>query len=173
MNPIISKCKIVSEYLDRFCLIGAILLLIINLCTVLLGVFSRFYKPPLWTIDLAQITLVWAVMLGAVPALKRAEHTAINIFADKLPYNFQKFVIFLRTIVFLAIISMLIILGFKYAYGMRFFTIMSLGIKKTIPLMGIPVGMSLMLVQYILLQFIPLENKKNDSCCKNNQNLGS
>jgi len=146
--------------LERLCLFGAGALLLINLATVMLGVFSRFYRPPIWTTDLARITLVWMVMLAAAPALKKGEHMAITILVSRLTQPSRRLVVSLRTLCFFSILLLMAWLGFAYAYKMRLFTIMTLGIKKSLPLLAIPTGMTLMLVEYTLQQFIPVEDWK-------------
>ncbi|BBD09775.1 TRAP transporter small permease [Desulfovibrio ferrophilus] len=163
MSPFASLCKKASDVLERLCLIGAGVLLVVNLADVMLGVFGRFYRPPMWTMDLAKITLVWMVMLAAAPALKRGEHMAIEIIVNKLPENMRWLVIWLRRIVFVCVLGAMIILGFQYAYKLRMLTIMTLGIKKAIPLLAIPVGMSLMLLEYTLGQFIPPGAPENEN----------
>lgn len=155
MTSLATKCQAVSTILERLCLSGAGALLVINLATVMVGVFSRFFRPPIWTTDLAKITLVWMVMLAAAPALKHGEHMAITILANRLPQRSRRLVCGIRTIAFMSILLLMIWLGAQYAYKMRLFTIMTLGITKSLPLMAIPVGMGLMLVEYTLQQFIP------------------
>ncbi len=167
MNRVAFLCQKISDDLERLCLFGAGVLLIVNLFAVMLGVFARFYRPPMWTMDLAKVTLVWTVMLGAAPALKRGEHMAITILVDKLPQSLHRFVVAARVVVFFGILLFMLILGVKYAWNMRLFTIMSLNIKQTIPLMAIPVGMGLMLIEYTLSQFIPFGTHRNDSSCGN------
>jgi TRAP-type C4-dicarboxylate transport system permease small subunit len=167
MSQISNICKKTSDILERFCLIGAGALLSVNLFTVMLGVFARFYRPPMWTMDLAKITLVWAIMLGAAPALKRGEHMAITILVDKLPNNLHRFIVTVRMIVFFAILLLMLILGIKYAWNMHMFTIMSLNISQTVPLLSIPVGMGLMLIEYTLQQFIPVTIHENNSSSNN------
>ncbi|WP_243547013.1 TRAP transporter small permease [Pseudodesulfovibrio tunisiensis] len=166
MDSVASFCKKASDVLERLCLCGAGALLAINLMTVMLGVFGRFFRPPMWTTDLAKITLVWLVMLAAAPALKRGEHMVIRIIVDRLPKTQRQVVTVLRRIAFFAILALMIVLGFQYAYKLRLFTIMTLGIKKSIPLLAVPIGMGLMFIEYALQQFIPLEHadhsKKND-----------
>jgi len=157
MTPLATKCQAVSNILERLCLLGAGALLVVNLATVMLGVFSRFFRPPIWTTDLAKITLVWMVMLAAAPALKQGEHMAITILVNRLPVRSQRIVCWLRTIAFMGILILMVWLGANYAYKMRLFTIMTLGITKSLPLMAIPVGMGLMLVEYTLQQFIPTD----------------
>lgn len=159
MHPVTSFCQKASDILERLCLFGAGALLVVNLADVMLGVFARFYRPPMWTTDLAKITLVWMVMLAAAPAIKRGEHMAIRIIVDRLPRTPQRIVTIIRRLVFAAILVFMIVQGFQYAYKLRLFTIMTLGIKKSMPLMSIPVGMGLMLIQYTLQQFIPIPDK--------------
>ncbi|WP_321400519.1 TRAP transporter small permease [Maridesulfovibrio sp.] len=155
MKPVANFCKKSSDILERLCLLGAGALLVINLLDVMLGVFGRFYRPPMWTTDLAKITLVWMVMLAAAPALKQGEHMAIRIIVDRLPKTPQMVVAVLRKVVFAGILIFMVVCGYNYAYKLRLFNIMTLGIKKSIPLMSIPVGMGLMFIQYTLQQFIP------------------
>ena len=147
--------------MESLCLTGAGALLIINLLDVMLGVFGRFYRPPMWTTDLARITLVWMVMLGAAPALKRGEHMAIRIIVDRLPKTPQKIIAILRRFVFVGILAFMLVYGFNYAEKLHMFTIMTLGIKKSVSLMSIPTGMGLMLIQYTLQQFITISSDES------------
>ncbi|SHO53560.1 TRAP transporter small permease [Desulfopila aestuarii] len=167
MKQFASLCQKGSDSLERFCLFGAGVLLVINLASVMLGVFGRFYRPPIWTLDLAKVTLVWMVMLAAAPALKRGEHMAITILVNMLPYRFRRFVKAIRTIVFFGVLALMLTLGSLYAIKMQVFTVMSLGISKTIPFLAIPIGMGLMMIEYALQQFIPLKNNSNCSSCEN------
>jgi TRAP-type C4-dicarboxylate transport system permease small subunit len=162
MSNVSGFCQKASDILERLCLIGAGALLVINMLDVMLGVFGRFYRPPMWTTDLAKITLVWIVMLGAAPALKRGEHMAIRIIVDRLPETPRMIVTFIRRLVFIAVLIFMVYYGYNYAHKLRLFTIMTLGIKKSVPLMSIPVGMGLMLIQYGLQQFIPVRNENEE-----------
>lgn len=158
-----SLCKKASDVLERLCLVSAGVLLLVNLADVMLGVFGRFYRPPMWTTDLAKITLVWMVMLAAAPALKRGEHMAIEIIVNRLPADKRRLVVWLRRIVFMCVLAAMVWLGFNYAWRLRRLTIMTLGIKKAVPLMAIPIGMALMLVEYTLQQFVPIGGGKEDA----------
>ena len=157
MSGFASFCKNSSDLLERLCLIGAGVLLVVNLADVMIGVFGRFYRPPMWTTDLARITLVWMVMLAAAPALTRGEHMAITRVVGRLPGRFRSRVILLRKAVFIGILLLMVVLGVQYAHKLRMLTIMTLGIKKSVPLAAIPVGLGLMLVEYTLQQFVPLD----------------
>lgn len=163
MSPFARFCKRASDNLELLCLVGAGALLVINLLDVMLGVFGRFYRPPMWTTDVAKISLVWMVMLASVSALKRGEHMVIHIIVDRLPMAPRRCVIFMRRVIFFAILIFMTYYGYQYAQKLRMFTIMTLGIKKNIPLMSIPVGMGLMLVQYTLQQFIPSPDEEDKS----------
>lgn len=157
MAKLANFCQKASDTLERLCLFGAGALLVVNLASVMLGVFSRFYRAPVWTTDLAKVTLVWMVMLAAAPALKRGEHMAIHILVDKLSPNARKIAVALRIFIFIAMLCLMIWLGGAYAYKMRLFNIMTLGIKQAIPLLAIPVGMALMLVEYVLQQGVSMD----------------
>jgi len=165
MRQLAYQCQKVSDGLERLCLFAAGVLLIINLTAVMLGVFARFYRPPMWTMDLAKLTLVWMVMLASASALKRGEHMAITMLVDRLPHKLRNLALAVRITLFFGVLMLMVFLGWTYAWKMQLFTIMSLGIKKTIPLMAIPVGMGLMLIEYALQLFIPLDYNHNDLAC--------
>ena len=150
MKPSAEFCQRVSNFLDRLCLIGAGTLLVVNLLTVMLGVFARFFRPPIWTTDLAKVTLVWMIMLAAMPALKRGEHMAISLLVDRLPGPFALSVRAIRFLVFFGMLALMTWLGLLYAQKMQLFTIMSLGIRKTVPYLAIPTGMALMMAELLL-----------------------
>ena len=150
MKPLIELCQSVSNCLDRLGLIGAGTLRVVNLLTVMLGVFARFFRPPIWTTDLAKVTLVWMIMLAAMPALKRGEHMAISLLVDRLPGSLALSVRVIRFLIFLGILGLMTWLGLLYAQKMQLFTIMSLGIRKVVPYLAIPVGMALMIVELLL-----------------------
>lgn len=158
MSGFASFCKTGSDLLERLCLIGAGALLVVNLVDVMIGVFGRFYRAPMWTTDLAKITLVWMVMLAAAPALKRGEHMAINLVVDRLPARFRRSAILFRKAVFCVILLLMVVLGVQYAHKLRMLTIMTLGIKKSVPLAAIPAGLGLMLLEYGLQQFVPMDH---------------
>ncbi|WP_461211521.1 TRAP transporter small permease [Desulfocurvus sp. DL9XJH121] len=163
MRPSASICLKVSDALERLCLVSAGALLLVNLADVMLGVFARVHRPPMWTTDLAKITLVWMVMLAAAPALKRGEHMAIHILVARLPRTSRRVVENARRVIFICVLLAMIVLGFQYAYKLRMLTIMTMGIKKAVPLLAVPVGMTLMLVEYALSQFIPLDGDGGQS----------
>lgn len=173
MRQLAYQCQKVSDGLERFCLFAAGVLLVVNLAAVMLGVFARFYRPPMWTMDLAKLTLVWMVMLASASALKRGEHMAITMLVNRLPQRLRRLVVAVRITLFFGILLLMVYLGWTYAWKMQLFTIMSLGIKKTIPLMAIPVGMGLMLIEYALQLFIPLGYDDNDLACSDDPAGGS
>ena len=154
MSAFTCSCQKLSDGIDSLCLWLAGALFVVNLFAVMLGVFSRFYRPPMWTLDLAKITLVWLVMLAAAPALKRGEHMALFILVNKLPPRLRRFVKWIRMALFFSVLALMVTLGSLYAMKMQIFTVRTLGISKTIPLLAIPVGLGLMMIEYTLQQFI-------------------
>lgn len=87
---------------------------------------------------------------------------AITMLVDRLPQRFRRFVVAMRVSIFVGILSLMVFLGVAYALKMQLFTLRSLGIKKSIPLLAIPVGMCLMLVEYALQLFIPLNTDRDN-----------
>jgi len=145
-----------------FSICTAALLFCVNVGDIVTGVFARYFfaASPVWTEELARYCLIWMVMLAANPALKRSEHMAIDMVVRRLPGWGQTLSRWTTHVVFLGITLFMTWYGYFYAIKMSRFTTMGLGISKTIPLMAIPVGMALLFVQYLLMQFIPKEQAR-------------
>jgi len=71
--------EITAKFLTKI----AAFLLIILLIIIFVDVFSRsiLSKPILWTQEIALISFIWSVLLGAVIAVKEEEHFYVNIFS--------------------------------------------------------------------------------------------
>ena len=145
--------KRASSLLDLVCMWSAGLLFMVNVGDILMGVFARylFQSSPIWTEELARYTLVWMVMLAAPPALKRGEHMGIDLVVQYFPLRMQTMIQWLSRSLFVAITLFMTIMGWRYAWSVSAFTTMGLGIPKTVPMLAVPVGMLLLLIQHLLL----------------------
>src|SRR3977135_690819 len=65
-----------DRFLARITEIPAAILVLVEILVLLAGVISRyvFNRPLTWSDELASILFLWLAMLGAVIALRRAEH---------------------------------------------------------------------------------------------------
>lgn len=133
---------------------AAALCLAVNIGVVLFGIVSRygFSASPIWVDELARYALIWAVMLAGAAALRRGEHMQIDIVIDALPSGIARVVDFARRIVIVAVLGFMTVMGVYYAQKIWGMSTLALNIPRTIPTASIPVGMGLMLIQYLLLQ---------------------
>lgn len=154
----------IAGFCDRLSLIIARLsmwiagaLFLVNVGDILMGVVSRyiFKSSPVWTEELARYTLVWMVMMAANPALRLGEHMEIDLLLKYFPGWANTGFKWIRRTVFISITGFMTYWGVIYALKVSKFTTMGLGISKTIPMAAVPVGFALLLIQYILMQFIP------------------
>jgi TRAP-type C4-dicarboxylate transport system permease small subunit len=150
-------CDRVSFRIERLSTWAAGALFLVNVADICMSVFARylFSFSPVWTEELARYTVIWMVMLAANAALRRGEHMAIDILLKYFPFKFNVFLVWVRRAIFIGSIGFMTWMGYKYAIKVSPFTTMGLGITKTIPMLAIPVGMTLLFIQYLLLQFIP------------------
>ncbi|WP_440996786.1 TRAP transporter small permease [Arhodomonas sp. SL1] len=133
---------------------AAALCLAVNIGVVLFGIVTRygFAASPIWVDELARYALIWAVMLAGAAALRRGEHMQIDIVVDALPAGVARVVDLARRIVVIAVLGFMTVMGAYYAQKIWAMSTLALNIPRTIPTASIPVGMGLMLIQYLLVQ---------------------
>ena len=143
----------ISDKIKHLSLFLAGMFLLINIIDIIFSVISRYFfnSSLVWTEELARFTLIWAVMFGGVAAMSYGEHVSITIVVEKLPNYLSKIVNFVRHIIIIAVLIFMTYMGFEYTSNAWRFTTLAMGIPKAIPLMAIPIGMGLMLIQYILI----------------------
>lgn len=78
--------KVVYE-IERGCALISCSFLSLNICDILIGVFSRyfFHTSFIWTEELARYSLIWMVMVGASCAHVRGDMMAIDFVMPKFP----------------------------------------------------------------------------------------
>jgi TRAP-type C4-dicarboxylate transport system permease small subunit len=131
-------------------------LLVVNVMDMLFGVASRylFQSSPVWTEELARYTLVWMVMMAANAALRYGEHMKIDMLLGFFPDAVNLVLKWIRRFVFVFITGFMTYWGVIYSFKIANFTTMGLGISKAIPMAAIPVGMGLLMIQYMLMQCV-------------------
>lgn len=140
--------------IDLFSTWAAVACLLVNVGVALFGVVMRygFAASPIWTDELARYTLIWAVMLAGAAAVRRGEHMQIDLVVEALPARMARVVDAARRLVILAVLGFMTLMGAYYASKVWGMTTLAMNIPRTIPVASVPVGMGLMLVQYVLLQ---------------------
>jgi TRAP-type transport system small permease protein len=138
--------------------------LVINISDILISIFFRYFLKDslVWTEEVARFTLIYSVMFGSVVAISYGDHVNITIILEHLPVMIRKVIIILRHLLIIGIIGYMTYLGIKYVDNAWRFRTLALGIPKAIPLMSIPIGMGLFLVQYIFVEIVGVNHHSKD-----------
>lgn len=155
-NGLIAFCYQASNLLEKFSLNLAGLVFIVTVSNVIFAVFTRylFQTSYIWTDELARYTLIYFVMLASNAALKNGDHMTIDIAHKFFPDFLNTIFKWLRRVICITVYFFLTIKGFGIAWNAWNTTTLGLNIPRAIPLLSIPIGMVLMLIQYILMQII-------------------
>lgn len=156
-NPVfITTCEKISYIIKRLSLFLAGALLLINISVIIVSIFLRYFlhNSPIWTEEVAMFALIWSVMFGAVAAFSYGEHISITAVEKFMPEITSKIMRCFRHILVVGILGVMTYVGVNYVSSIWKFRTLALDIPKAIPLMSIPIGMGLMLLQYILLEII-------------------
>ena len=86
--------------------IPAAILVAVEILVLLAGVISRyvFNRPLTWSDELASILFLWLAMLGAVIALRRAEHMRLGFLVSLTPPHLRGWIETLATTVVLGFV---------------------------------------------------------------------
>ena len=158
---IVSK---ISNFIKHLSLWLAGVFLFINILDILVSIFFRYFlnSSLIWTEEVARYTLIWAVMFAAPAALSYGEHVSISIIIERFPDSIARPVKWLKNILIVGILFFITYLGIEHIAEAGRFKTLALGISRAIPLIVLPIGMGLLLIQYILLEIIAIYKNKED-----------
>ena len=127
-------------------------LLLLNVCDIIMGVTLRYFggAAPIWTEELARFSMVWMVLLGAAAAFYHGDQMSIDFVVMCLPPRVKAFCCALSVVVRFVVLAALVWFGARNVMGSWKMKTMALGVPKAIPLMAVPIGMSLLLVTILL-----------------------
>jgi TRAP-type C4-dicarboxylate transport system permease small subunit len=156
--------KKISNFIKYLSMFLAGVFLVINISDILISIFFRYFLNDslVWTEEVARFTLIYSVMFGSVGALSFGDHVKITIVIDYLPDKLGTFFKYLVHILIIVIIGYMTYLGITYVDNAWRFQTLALQIPKAIPLMSIPIGMGLFLIQYILIEVLGINKDKVD-----------
>lgn len=137
----------------------ACVFLVINIVDILLGVFSRQLGSSsfVWTEELARISLVWCVLIGASAAFYEGDNMSLDFLVKVLPPKFQAFCKVLSFIIEAVVLGVLIYYGALNVKGGWTMRTMALRIPRAIPLMAVPIGMGIFLA-VLIAKFLSRKN---------------
>lgn len=123
----------------------------------------------IWAEEVSQYLMVWVAFLGAGLALRQGRHVAIEFFQDRLPSRAQRLTRQLVALVLVALMGILIVLGFQFARFAWDQETPVLNISLGIPYLAVPIGALLLLIHFLFLyrdyidrRYEPPENLEAD-----------
>lgn len=139
-----------SKFIALFSGVSACIFLVINIADILIGVASRQFSASItWTEELARISLVWCVMLGASAAFYEGDNMSVDFVIRVLPDSLKKFCSVLAFMIEAIVLGVLIYYGSQNVMGGWTMRTMALHVPRAVPLMSVPAGMSLFLAVLI------------------------
>jgi TRAP-type C4-dicarboxylate transport system permease small subunit len=148
--------------------------LIVAMCVVtFLQVFTRYVlnDPLYWSEELSRYIFVWLTFLGIGIAAHRRSEMSVSFFVNLAPKRTQLLIEIIVTILVTAFLGIAIIEGFTLAIESYDLPSIALEIPWTYIYMSVPVGLSLLILQYIsrltalfLKLFSSTDLDDNDQC---------
>jgi tripartite ATP-independent transporter DctM subunit len=137
-----------DRLLARVTEIPAAILVAVEILVLLAGVISRyvFNRPLTWSDELASILFLWLAMLGAVIALRRAEHMRLGFLVSLAPPRLRGRIETLATTVVLVFVVAIILPALDYVAFQNMITTPALEIPDAYRVAAIAVGSALMLL---------------------------
>src|SRR4051812_22087787 len=126
--------------------IPAALLVTAEIVILFAGVVARygFHRPLIWSDELASILFLWLAMLGAVVAVRRAEHMRMTAIVAGARPAMRSYLDTMATCAALAFLLLLIWPAYDYAYEESFITTPALQISNTWRAAALLIGICLM-----------------------------
>lgn len=121
--------------------------LLVNIADILLGVIARQtgISSIVWTEELARISLVWCVLMGASAAFYEGDNMSIDFAVKVLPERARKFCGVISFMIECIVLGVFIYYGIQNVSGGWTMRTMALHIPRAVPLMAVPIGMGLFL----------------------------
>ena len=121
--------------------------LLVNIADITLGVIARQsgISSIIWTEELARISLVWCVMIGASAAFYEGDNMSIDFAVNALPQWARRICRVIAFVIECVVLAVLVYYGAQNVAGGWTMKTLALHIPRAVPLMAVPVGMGLFL----------------------------
>ena len=122
-------------------------LLVIEIIVLFAGVIARYVlrAPLVWTDELASLLFLWLAMLGAVVALRRAEHMRLSAIANRVSAPRRAFLETLSATIVALFVLLILIPAYQHVRDESFITTPALGLPNSLRVLAIEVGAVLMM----------------------------
>lgn len=107
------------------------------------GRYSGWYSL-IWSLDFTRLGFVWVVFFGAAAATHSRSHLAIEFFRDLLPAPMRRAATLFNHVVFLALLGVLIVMGWAYGIARLSVPYIQLGVPQGWAYLALPVSAALM-----------------------------
>ena len=146
MSPRRTLVGSIEAILGTLVEIPAAILVVAEIVILFAGVVSRYvmHKPLIWSDELASILFLWLAMLGAVVAVRRAEHMRMTAIVAGARPAMRSYLDTVATCAALAFLLLLIWPAYDYAYEESFITTPALQISNTWRAAALLIGICLM-----------------------------
>lgn len=137
--------------------------LILAICAVMMTeIVARylFNRPTYWALEVVSYCVVWSACLGSAYTLRFKGHIAVDVLVEKLPESLKHSFERLCFVVIALFAFILVKYGFDqamHAYKIKEISLTPLAMPQWIPLLSIPIGGLLLLLQSIEFVFYPHE----------------
>jgi len=135
--------------LERFEEALLVLALSAMVATIGAQVLARyvFAYPLAWTEELARYLFLWVVFLGASQAMRRHEHIAVGLLADRLPRHVRQLVAVMLNGLIAAFLAVLVMQGWKVVGVVAPLKSIALKVSMAVVYLPLVVGGAIMLVR--------------------------
>ena len=121
--------------------------LLVNIADITAGIISRQLGlgSIVWTEELARISLVWCVMLGASAAFYEGDNMTIDFAVKALPGWARGLCRAAAFVIECTVLGVLVYYGIQNVSGGWTMRTLALRVPRAVPLMAVPLGMGLFL----------------------------
>lgn len=136
-----------SKFLALTSGIISCMFLLVNIADITLGVIARQsgISSIVWTEELARISLVWCVMMGASAAFYEGDNMSIDFAVNALPEWAKRICRVTAFVIECIVLGVLVYYGAQNVAGGWTMKSLALHIPRAVPLMAVPIGMGLFL----------------------------
>ncbi len=127
-------------------------------CIVIAGVLARyvFSAPLAWSEELSKFLMIWMVLIGMSIVTRHRENLGVTFLVERLPLWMQRIIKLANDSLVMWFLVVLAIEGLSMATRAKMQVAPSLGISMYYPLLSIPVGAALTIIQLALQMLVDL-----------------
>ena len=157
-NKAIASLDVLASAIERVSLFVSVVFGGSMVVIVIAGVIARYAmrNPFAWTEEASRFLMIWMVLLGMSVVTRNRENLCVEFVVIKLPVFLQRIIKFINEVLVMVFLYILVVEGFKMAVNAKVQIVPSLGITMFYPLLCIPVGGLLTMIQLGLQMLIDL-----------------